>query len=308
MPTIYDTNIAYFYISAILDENTCRICKELDGLHILNNESQLEKLRGYEKGIKSCISLHGCRCILVGVLKEELGSDKIVAELKKAGGILPKSYFKEKAKKRLKQSEILKERNDLAYELYSRGRKLEKTNITEAIRIYTSIIKDFQDIGPTYFLPVLLRLSLCYEKKKNYRECLEIIRRGLAENNKFTFHRFTQGDITSLSKRFDRCKQKYPRYKKQLPKIFNFGKWLEILYKFGFSNSDWEETSISLAEKFEKRPSLNDVAWTLFNKAIVNSKNSKRLYELYSHMADFLEEEGKEGSEKLRDVAKKYKL
>jgi len=308
MSIISDPDIAYFYVSAILDKNTCQVCKKLNGLHILNDKSQLERLKNHEKGIKTCISPHGCRCTLVGVLKEELGSDKIVAELKQAGGVLHKSYFEEEERKKLKQSETLKKRNDLAYELYSRGRKLEKTDLAEAIRIYTSIIEDFQDIDPTYFLPAFLRLSLCYEKEKKYKECLEIIRAGLAENNKFMFHRFTQEDTTSLLKRFDRCKQKSFHYKKQLPKVFNFGKWSNILYKFGFDNSDWEEISASLTGRFGRRPSLNDVAWALFNKAIVNSKNSKRLYELYNYMADFLEGEGRKDSEKLRNLAEKYKL
>jgi len=308
MSIIYDPDIAYFYVSAISDKNTCQVCKDLDGLHILNDKSQLERLRSCEKGIKTCISSRGCRCILVGVFKEEIGSDKIVAELKKAGGVLPRSYFEEKERKRLKQLEILKGRSDLAYRLYNRGRKLEKSSSVKAIKIYTSIISDFHDIGPTYFLPVFLRLSLCYEKEKKYKECLEIIRAGLLENNKFMFHRFTRADITSLLKRFDRCKEKHPRYKKQLPKVFNFGKWLDVIHGFGFDNSDWEEISASFTRRFGKKPSLNDVAWALFNKAIVNSKNSKRLHEIYNYMADFLEEEGKEGSEKLRNLAKKYKL
>lgn len=307
MSIIYDPDIAYFQISTILDKNTCQVCKEINGLHILNDKSQLERLRSYEKGIKTCISPRGCRCILVGVFKEEIGSDKIVAELKKAGGVLPRTYFEEKERKKLEQLEILKKRNDLAYKLYNRGRNLEKTNISEAIKIYTSIVNSFQDIGPTYFLPVFLRLSLCYEKEKKYKECLETIRTGLIENNTFMFHRFTKADISSLSKRFDRCRQKYSRHKKQLPKVFNFGKWLDILYGFGFDNSDWEEISADLTRRFGRRPFLNDVAWALFNKAIVDSKNSKRLHELYNYMADFLEEEGRKGTEKLRNLAKKYR-
>lgn len=246
--------------------------------------------------------------ILVGVFKEEIGSDKIVAELEKVGGVLSKSYFEEKERKRLKKLETLRKRSNLAYKLYSRGRKVEKTNVAEAIKIYTSIINDFQNIGPTYFLPTFLRLSLCYEKEKKYKECLETIRKGLIENNKFMFHCFTKTDIVSLLKRFDRCKKKIPTYKRQPPKVFNFSKWLDILYRFGFNNSDWEKISVNFIERFGKRPSLYDVAWTLFNKAIVNSKSLNGLHELYNYMADFLEEEGKKGSEKLRNLAKKYKV
>jgi tetratricopeptide (TPR) repeat protein len=256
MSILYEPGIAYFLVSAISDKNTCQVCKETSGLHILNDKSQLEKLKTYEKGIKTCISPHGCRCILVGVFKEEIGSDKIVAELKKAGAILPRSYFKEKERKRLKQLEILKKRNDLVSSLYNRGRELEKSNPAKAIKIYTSIISDFHDIGPTYFLPAFSRLSLCYENEKKYKECLETIRAGLLENNKFMFHRFTRADITSLLKRFDTYKEKNLRYKKQLPKVFNFGKWLDVIHGFGFDNSDWEEISASLTRRFGRRPSL----------------------------------------------------
>lgn len=62
MSIIYDPDIAYFYVSAISDKNTCQVCKELDGLHILNDKSQIERLRSYEKGIKTCISPRGRRC------------------------------------------------------------------------------------------------------------------------------------------------------------------------------------------------------------------------------------------------------
>lgn len=120
------------------------------------------------------------------------------------------------------------------------------------------------------------------------------------------FHQFTKADIESLSKRFDRCKKKYPHYKKKLPKVFNFGKWLDTLYRFGFENSDWEKISADFTKRFGRRPSLYDVAWTLFNEAIIVQKNSNRLYELYNYMADFLEKEGRQGSEKLRNLAKRY--
>jgi|GEM_PF-4626003 len=308
MSIINDPDIVYFYVSAILDENTCQVCRKLNGLRILNDKSQLERIRGYEGGVKDCVSLQGCRCILVGVLKEEIGSDRIVADLKKAGGVLPKTYFEEKKAKELKCLETIKKRNDLVYELYNRGRELEKSNPSKATKIYNSIINNFPNIGPTYFLPAFLRLSLCYENEKKYKECLETIMAGLVENNKFTFHRFTQVDINSLLKRFDRCKEKYPNYNKQLPKVFNFSKWLDILYKFGFDNSDWEEVSEDLTRRFGERASLNDIAWSLFNKAIVNSGNSRSLYDLYNHMADFLEDEGREGSERLRSLANRFKL
>lgn len=103
MSIINDPDIAYFYVSTILDKNTCQVCKGLDGLRILNEKSQLKRLRSYEKGIKDCISSRGCRCILVGVYKEEVGSEKIVADLKKTGGILHRSYFEEQERKSLKR-------------------------------------------------------------------------------------------------------------------------------------------------------------------------------------------------------------
>lgn len=307
MSIVYEPDIAYFYISAILDKDTCQVCRKLDGLHILNDESQLEKIRGYEDGIKTCTSSVGCRCCLVGVFREEKGADEIASELREAGGVLPKGYFEEKERKRLEKVEEKQKREWEISQLYDYGRHFEKTDTTEAIKAYTSVINGFQDVDPTHLLRVFSRLSLCYEREKKYRECLETIRRGMVENNKFMFHRFTKADVESLSKRFDRCKKKCPRYNKRFPRVFNFGKWLEILYGFGFDNSSWEEVSADFMKRFGRRPSLYDVAWTLFNEAIIDRKNSGRLHSLYNHMADFLEEEGREGSKRLRDLAENFK-
>ena len=50
--------------SAILDEHVCPICRELDGKYFSPKDPLLDYIRS---------PIHqGCRCILVGVLKEEL--------------------------------------------------------------------------------------------------------------------------------------------------------------------------------------------------------------------------------------------
>jgi len=54
---------AYLW-SAILDSRTCRICKSLDGTYFEPGDSALAELKP---------PLHlSCRCILAGILKEEL--------------------------------------------------------------------------------------------------------------------------------------------------------------------------------------------------------------------------------------------
>lgn len=57
-------DIGAFMYSAILDEKTCSICKELDGTYFEPNDLKLKQIEP---------PLHaGCRCIFVAVLKEEI--------------------------------------------------------------------------------------------------------------------------------------------------------------------------------------------------------------------------------------------
>jgi len=59
----YVSRIVAYQWSAILDERVCPICRELDGMYFSPNDPLLEYIR-------PPIHLH-CRCILVGVLREE---------------------------------------------------------------------------------------------------------------------------------------------------------------------------------------------------------------------------------------------
>jgi len=83
---LFDEKYAYYYISVIIDQNTCEECKKLDNFYILNDKSQMDLISKYENGITECSSSKGCRCMLVAVCKDEVGSDIIVDKLKKAGG------------------------------------------------------------------------------------------------------------------------------------------------------------------------------------------------------------------------------
>lgn len=155
MSIAYEPDIAYFYISAILDENTCQVCKELNGLHIVNDESQLERIQSYENGIKACTSPLGCKCCLVAVLREESGADEIDSELRRVGGVLPKSYFEEKERRKFEEIEKSRKREWEISQLYDYARHFENTNTTEAIKAYTSILNDFKDVDPAPSPPSL---------------------------------------------------------------------------------------------------------------------------------------------------------
>ena len=58
------SQIGAYQWSAILDRRTCSICRSLDGTYFETGDPALAEL-------KPPIHLH-CRCIIVGVLKEEL--------------------------------------------------------------------------------------------------------------------------------------------------------------------------------------------------------------------------------------------
>lgn len=96
MGSYYSPDIVYFYISAILDENTCQVCKKTDGLTILNEDAMIGIIKNYEHGNKDCTSTNGCRCALVGVFKDDTGSSDVVDELRMAGGTLQSKTFKER--------------------------------------------------------------------------------------------------------------------------------------------------------------------------------------------------------------------
>lgn len=69
--------------------------------------------------------------------------------------------------------------------MYNRGRKIEKINIAKAIKIYETMIDKYNDIGPTYYLPAFLRLSLCYEREGKYKECLKVIKKDIRQKIKY---------------------------------------------------------------------------------------------------------------------------
>lgn len=301
--SLYNPNIGYFYISSILDKDTCAVCKKLNGLTILNDVSMSETIKTYEHGIKDCTSVRGCKCILVGVYNDDAGSSVVVEELKKAGGIFPNKYFKEKDRKLFENAKKQHESDNLSWEVFDYGRSLEKNNLDKSIKIYEDVIINSRYKGSAYLLDVYIRLSICYEREKRYADCLNTIREAYIENNMRMLHRLTNTDIKALLKRFGRCKKQLPQYSKVLPTLFSFNKWFSILYNWGFSSSDWEKIFSDFTEQFGKRPLLNDVAWVLFNKAILSNRN---LGSLYNHMADFLDEERKLGSDKLRVLAGKY--
>jgi len=296
---------------SILDGETCNYCISIDGSTILATD---ERFHSYQPG-----RVHsGCRCIWVAILKDDtpLPSLTGIPRSLKPQTEVPPWDFKDldsplpgssslNIEERL-YGNLFKEKGQdkRAWELFDYGRRLEKINLDESIEAYKEIVTNSLDRGSAYLLDVYLRLSVCYEKKKRYTDCLEIIRNAYIENNMRIFHGLTKRDIETLSKRFDRCKKKCPQYSKVLPNLFNLNKWLGVLYKWDFNNEDWEKVSSDFTEKFGKRPLLNDVAWVLFNKAVLTNKN---LNILYNYMADFIEEENRPGSEKLRHLASKYK-
>lgn len=76
--------IAYVFYTATKDGNTCDICMELDGKHMLPHHKILQQIKPPHAG---CKSHKGCRCTLVYVTRDEDGSREIESLLKKHGGM-----------------------------------------------------------------------------------------------------------------------------------------------------------------------------------------------------------------------------
>lgn len=79
--------IAYIYYSAAKDHNTCNVCMELDGKHLLPSHKILQSIKPPHI---NCKSHKGCRCTLVYVTQDEEGSRKMESLLKRHGGICDK--------------------------------------------------------------------------------------------------------------------------------------------------------------------------------------------------------------------------
>lgn len=76
--------IAYVFYSTTNDGNTCDVCRELEGRHLLPNHKILQQIKPPHPG---CKNPAGCRCTLVYVTRDEDGSAEIESLLKKRGGM-----------------------------------------------------------------------------------------------------------------------------------------------------------------------------------------------------------------------------
>ncbi|KKO18386.1 MAG: hypothetical protein BROFUL_02892 [Candidatus Brocadia fulgida] len=76
--------IAYVCYSAANDDDTCDVCREFDGRHMLPNHKILQRVKPPHAG---CKSPKGCRCTLVYVTRDEDGSSEVESLLKKHGGM-----------------------------------------------------------------------------------------------------------------------------------------------------------------------------------------------------------------------------
>ncbi|OOP57935.1 MAG: hypothetical protein AYP45_00570 [Candidatus Brocadia carolinensis] len=72
--------IAYVFYSTTNDDNTCDVCRELEGRHLLPNHKILQQIKPPHPG---CKNPAGCRCTLVYVTRDEDGSAEIESLLKK---------------------------------------------------------------------------------------------------------------------------------------------------------------------------------------------------------------------------------
>lgn len=61
--------MTYFYVSALLDDDSCETCSALDGREYPTIEAASEHF-GPEGSNKGCTSPAGCRCSLVMVYEE----------------------------------------------------------------------------------------------------------------------------------------------------------------------------------------------------------------------------------------------
>jgi len=80
--------------------------------------------------------------------------------------------------------------------------------------------------------------------------------------------------------------------------------WAERLAEFGVNLQHILNERESLSAKFGFRAPINDVIWSVMNKAIPNQSNPNKLEFLYGKMANFLYDEGKDPSGIVEEMKK----
>lgn len=85
---------------------------------------------------------------------------------------------------------------------------------------------------------------------------------------------------------------RHKRYEKQ--------KWLDTLREFGVTKRDYEKYRTGLVKEWSKEPDQRDVFWRIFNDLAVNYGDLQDKARIYYEMALFLDEEGKDFSEVLK--------
>lgn len=95
--------------------------------------------------------------------------------------------------------------------------------------------------------------------------------------------------------------------KDELEKFKN--NWLKELSNYGISKKDYDNADKALTKRFRKKPTINDVIWSLFNEAIIKNINySLKQYHIYFLMGDFIKVEGKNDPNQYYELSTKALL
>lgn len=82
--------------------------------------------------------------------------------------------------------------------------------------------------------------------------------------------------------------------KKSQKSYAGVSKWLRSLGQYGVTESDFDKTKDTLSKRFGKEAPARDVIWGLFNQVITQTKDPTTLSGIYSQMALFVNEEGRD--------------
>lgn len=78
-------------------------------------------------------------------------------------------------------------------------------------------------------------------------------------------------------------------------------KWMDDLQQYGIGEKDYKKHQVKLAKAWGKEPNQRDVLWSIFNTLLVGRRDLQEMAGIYSSMASFLDEEGKDFSEVLEE-------
>lgn len=128
-------DVAYQLWSCLDDSDSCEWCRSLEGYAWLPGVPGPDEMPS-----RRCTSRSGCRCIIVYVLRDELGAEETAALIRANGGTASAEDLSKRAEPLRREARLKSDNEHEAARKASRARQLEEKNPQEAMQLYRECI------------------------------------------------------------------------------------------------------------------------------------------------------------------------